>query len=148
MLFRNSGEGDADADGESDADGDGQVVIGDVMGSLQYLYGLADVAFVGGSLVALGGHNPIEPALCGLPVAVGAYQYNSAEVMEALSKAGSLMTVTDAEDLAQVIGGWLEGEELRRRAGRAGLEVVAANRGAQEKVGRLIRDCVAAAVLK
>ena len=133
---------------QSDAGGDGQVVIGDVMGTLQYMYGLADVAFVGGSLVAVGGHNPIEPALCGLPVAVGPYQYNFAEVMEALSEAGSLVTVTDADDLAQVVGGWLEGEELRRRAGRAGLEVVAANRGAQEKVGRLIRDCVTAAVMK
>ena len=98
--------------------------------------------------MAVGGHNPIEPALCGLPVAVGPYQYNFAEVMEALSEAGSLVTVTDADDLAQVVGGWLEGEELRRRAGRAGLEVVAANRGAQEKVGRLIRDCVTAAVMK
>ena len=52
------------------------VLIGDVMGSLFDLYGLADIATVGGSFVDVGGHNPIEPAAYGLPVLVGPYQYN------------------------------------------------------------------------
>ena len=50
------------------------VVIGDVMGSLFDLYGLADIATVGGSFVDVGGHNPIEPAAYGLPILVGPYQ--------------------------------------------------------------------------
>ena len=75
------------------------VLIGDVMGSLFDLYGLADIATVGGSFVDVGGHNPIEPAAYGLPILVGPYQYNFSEVMLEFETHGGLKTVKDSEDL-------------------------------------------------
>ena len=119
------------------------VLLGDTMGTLQYLYGVADAAFVGGSLVDIGGHNPIEPALCDIPVATGPHQHNFADIMESLSHAGGLQTITGAEDLAQVIGEWLGSDELRMTAGAAASAVVAENRGAQEQVRRLVHTCIA-----
>ncbi|MDW3283253.1 3-deoxy-D-manno-octulosonic acid transferase, partial [Escherichia coli] len=56
--------------------GSTQVVIGDTMGELMLLYGIADLAFVGGSLVERGGHNPLEPAAHAIPVLMGPHTFN------------------------------------------------------------------------
>lgn len=131
---------------ETTAQHDVDIVMGDVMGSLQYLYGLANVAFVGGSFEKVGGHNPIEPALCQIPIVTGPHQFNFTDVMEAMSRTGGLVTVTGAPDLAQVVGDWLGNDELRAQAGEAVAGVVAANRGAQEKVRELVRARIAGTI--
>jgi 3-deoxy-D-manno-octulosonic-acid transferase len=115
-----------------------QVLVGDVMGSLQYLYGLAEVAFVGGSFVDVGGHNPIEPALCDLPIVTGPHQFNFTDIMEALSQAGGLTSVTDDQQLAQAVGDWFADPDARLQAGQAAARVVAANRGARDRVRDLV----------
>ena len=117
-----------------------EVVVGDVMGSLLMLYGLADVAFVGGTLAASGGHNPLEPALCRLPIACGPSQFNFVRVMQLLQQAGALSTVESASDLVRVIGGWLDDPDARRTAGEAAAATLGANRGATHQVASLLRD--------
>ncbi|TVQ70865.1 MAG: 3-deoxy-D-manno-octulosonic acid transferase, partial [Chromatiaceae bacterium] len=84
-------------------DGTQAVWLGDSMGELLMLYGVADVAFVGGSLVPTGGHNPLEPAAHGVPVVTGPEVFNFAEVFAALSGAGGVCQVEDADALGQAV---------------------------------------------
>ena len=132
----------------SRAGGDGDVLIGDVMGTLLELYGMADVAFVGGSFVPIGGHNPIEPALWRIPVLSGPLQFNFPDVMGELEEAGGLATVQDEAELAECLIGLLRDSEERDRRGAAGYAVVERNRGASERLLELLRAEISAAVLQ
>ncbi len=106
------------------------VVVGDEMGTLLELYGVADVAFVGGSLVERGGHNPIEPALWALPVLMGPHVFNFADVAEAFCDVGALEFVDSAPALADAVLRLLRDEEARRAGGGAGFQTVAQRKGA------------------
>lgn len=106
------------------------VYLGDTMGELLLLAAASDAAFVGGSLVPTGGHNVLEPAALGVPVAWGPHMFNFAAAEQLLAEAGAGRQVRDAADLAVAIGGWLADPALRARCGAAGAAVVAANRGA------------------
>ena len=110
------------------------VLVADVMGRLLYLYGVADVALLGGSLVPIGGHNPIEAAMHGMPMLMGPHRFNWTEIARRFADAGCLHLV-GAGDLAGLAGDLLADEERRRREGREARAVVAANRGAS---GRLV----------
>ena len=123
------------------------VILGDTMGTLLTLYGLAQVAYVGGSLVDNGGHNPIEPAFVGMPVVCGPFQYNFSDVMDGMARVGGLQTVTGAEDLARTVGDWLENGEARQQAAGAALSVVDSNRGAEARIRTLICDLIDDAVI-
>ncbi len=116
------------------------VLIGDVMGTLLQLYGLADVAFVGGSLVDVGGHNPIEPALFALPVISGPRQFNFADVFDQFAEAGALSTVTCAAELAAQVERLLSEVSSRQVMGEAALQVVERNRGATRRIHNRITD--------
>ena len=94
----------------------------------------------------VGGHNPIEPALCGIPIVCGPFQHNFSDVMAHMGRQGGLLTITGSEDMAQTIGVCLERSEAREVAARAAYTVVENNRGAQEKVRALIYSLVARAV--
>jgi len=107
-----------------------RLLLGDVMGELIALYGLADVAFLGGSLVPHGGHNPIEPAWHGLPLFSGPHLDNFADVAERFAAAGALEVVADAQELARAMESVLDDEELWQRRGDAARNVVETNRGA------------------
>lgn len=111
-----------------------QVFLGDSMGELMMLYSCADVAFVGGSLVANGGHNYLEPAALGLPIISGPHRYNFAEISELLEGAGALRQVHDSKTLAAAVVKWLEQPDEARRAGAAGKTVVQDNQGALERL--------------
>ena len=89
------------------------------MGELLALYAAADVAFVGGSLVPTGGHNPLEPAALGLPMITGPHLHNFARIAGLLEEAGALTTVADAEGLASRVVALLLGlvEKLLARSG-------------------------------
>ncbi len=134
------------SEAESAVDKSAEVIVGDVMGTLLKLYGLARVAFVGGSLVDVGGHNPIEPALWGIPFASGPYQYNFADVMDAFAGVQAMRTVTSADDLTQVLGEWLSSEALLSSAGEAATQVVMSNRGAQARVEELLGGLITRAL--
>ncbi|MFH1058169.1 MAG: hypothetical protein V1797_05740, partial [Pseudomonadota bacterium] len=115
-----------------------RVVVVDVMGQLMGCYGLGRAAFLGASLVPLGGQNPMEPAAWGLPVAYGPSMEDFADAAAALEAAGAARRVADAGQLA---GFWLkslERPEAAQTAGRAGRAVVAGWSGAARIAAELI----------
>lgn len=114
------------------------VVLGDTLGELLQLYAAADVAFVAGSLVPVGGHNMLEPAALGVPVLTGPQRFNFNEVSEEMIAAGGAREVVDAHTLATAVQHWLGNDAERRRAGEAGRQLVAANRGALERLLALL----------
>jgi len=114
-------------------DDDYQVLLGDTMGEMMLLFGCADAAFVGGSLIENGGHNTIEPAIWGLPLLSGPSQFNFAEVSRLLHDAEALKTVTDANRLAEELEVLLT-TERGKTAGDAAREVALQNQGALKRL--------------
>ncbi len=121
------------------------ILVVDRFGALGLFYRLAEVAFVGGSLIPHGGQNPLEPARLARPVLFGPHMTNFAEAAAALLAAGAAREV-DAGGLAEAVGAWLADGVARRRAGEAGAEMVA-HRGetALAETTAAIRNTVASA---
>jgi 3-deoxy-D-manno-octulosonic-acid transferase len=113
--------------------GQAEVLLLDTIGELARAYQLASVAFIGGSLVATGGHNPLEPAVWGVPVLSGPQVFNFGEVYEEMTAAGGAQIVNDTAELAAALGACLADPKAARLAGEAGLRVVEANRGATSR---------------
>ncbi|MFC0709299.1 lipid IV(A) 3-deoxy-D-manno-octulosonic acid transferase [Azorhizophilus paspali] len=107
-----------------------QVLLGDTMGELLFLYALADVAFVGGSLVPCGGHNLLEPAALGKPLLSGPHLFNFLDIAARLAEAGALRQVSDAGSLASSVDALWSTPAVAARAGAAGAAVLEANQGA------------------
>ena len=112
-----------------------QVLLVDTVGELAALYAAADVAFVGGSLVPIGGHNLLEPAALGVPVLTGPHYANGKDIAELLIQEGAARQVNDARALAAQLKLLLADPAERRRIGGIGQRIVESNRGA---VARLI----------
>ncbi|WP_369801255.1 lipid IV(A) 3-deoxy-D-manno-octulosonic acid transferase [Thiohalobacter thiocyanaticus] len=110
------------------------VYLGDTMGELPVLLAAADAAFVGGSLVPVGGHNPVEPAALGLPVLYGPHMFNFSGIVQLLEQAGAARAVADAGELATAVRTWLEDASGRAEWGERGRRAVEANRGARDRV--------------
>lgn len=115
-----------------------QVVIGDTMGELMLLYGIADLAFVGGSLIERGGHNPLEPAAHALPVLMGPHTFNFKDICQKLSEAGGLITVNDVKDIVKEVTSLLTDEDYRLYYGRHAVEVLHQNQGALQRLLSLL----------
>ncbi|HEU4516973.1 MAG TPA: lipid IV(A) 3-deoxy-D-manno-octulosonic acid transferase [Steroidobacteraceae bacterium] len=114
------------------------VLLGDTMGELMTFYAAADVAFVAGSLAPIGGHNLLEPASVGRPVLTGPHNFNSEEIAQLLMDAGAAFVVADTEQLAHAVKGLLDDANLRSVMGAAGRSVLDANRGALDRLLRLV----------
>jgi 3-deoxy-D-manno-octulosonic-acid transferase len=127
-MRRSSGASEADC----------QVLLLDTLGELADFYAAADVAFVGGSLVPVGGHNLLEPAALGLPVLSGPQQFSSPEIARVLRGQGALTIVHDAAELAAALTRLLADPQARARQAAAGRAAIDANRGALERVLGLI----------
>lgn len=115
-----------------------QVVIGDTMGELMLLYGIADIAFVGGSLVERGGHNPLEPAAHAIPVLMGPHIWNFKDICAKLLQAEGLITVTDVVSLEKQVANLLQDDDYRRYYGRHAVEVLHQNQGALQRLLQLL----------
>jgi len=113
---------------------DTQVHLGDTMGELPLLYAAGDLAFVGGTLVPVGGHNPLEPAALGRPVLFGPHRFNSAEISRLLLEAAAAFEVEDAVSLAERLLALFSDVTERNAAGERAADVVAANRGARDRL--------------
>ncbi len=98
------------------------ILLVDTIGELTLFYGLAHIAFVGGSLVKCGGHNPIEPAAAGLPVLFGPHMQDFSEISLALIQAEGAMVVKDADALQKQLNFLLESRGRRYERGRAALK--------------------------
>jgi 3-deoxy-D-manno-octulosonic-acid transferase len=122
-----------------------RVVILDTRGELSRAYREAVVAFVGGTLVPVGGHNLLEPAVWGTPVMFGPHTDHCAEVATLLSEAGGGRRVAGVEDLVASLDEWLGQPEIRCRVGQAARQTVLDNQGALTRSLELIETCLRAA---
>jgi 3-deoxy-D-manno-octulosonic-acid transferase len=113
-----------------------QVYLLDTLGELPAFYAAGDIAFVGGSLVPIGGHNLLEPAALSLPIVAGPHNFNSADIARMLVARGAVRIVNDAAQLAAVIGDLLTEPATRAVMGASGRKTVDDNRGA---VARLMQ---------
>lgn len=107
-----------------------EVLLLDTIGELARAYRHAALAFIGGSLVATGGHNPLEPAVWAVPVLSGPHVFNFREVYDELVAAGGVRLVADGPALEGAVSDWLVNAATARHAGLAGRGVIEANRGA------------------
>lgn len=110
-----------------------RVLLVDTLGELLQFYAAADAAFVGGTLVPVGGHNLLEPAALGLPVVCGPHTHNGPQIARLLEGAGALRVVASGQALGDVLEQWFTDEAARVRAGAAGLAAVEQNRGAVQR---------------
>lgn len=118
----------------------GEVVFLDTLGELADFYSVADIAFVGGSLVDAGGHNVIEPARCRKPVLFGPYMGNFARISEELKRAGGGIEISGKEDLVREVARLFGDPPAAARAGASAYRVAEADRkiveGSMELVSR------------
>ena len=120
------------------------LLLVDRFGALGLFYRLAEVVFIGGSLIPHGGQNPLEPARLARPVLFGPHMENFAEAAAALTAAGAARTV-DAGELPEAVAAWLTDDAARRRAGDAAAVAVAARgEAALDRTTAAIRAAVAA----
>ncbi len=110
------------------------IVVGDTMGELQLLFTAADVAFIGGSLVAVGGHNLLEASAVGVPVIFGPHMHNFLDISELAIATGAGKQISSGSELSKAVGAYLGDKDTRLKAGEAGKEMVASNRGALTRV--------------
>jgi len=117
-----------------------KVFILDTLGELPMYYAAADVAFVGGSLTEIGGHNMLEPASLGLPVIMGPHVFNFQEISQLLLDEGAAWKVTNSDELSSRVSSLLGDANLRHSIGELGRNIIMKNRGNVEKIMELIRD--------
>ena len=118
---------------------EGDILLVDAMGVLDGFYALADVAFVGGSLVPVGGHNLLEPAAYGVPVLSGPHTHNFREITISLTEGNACQVVRTTDDLVSSLKVFLENEDLRKQAGKAGRTVSGSAIGSSERNFRAIK---------
>lgn len=116
------------------------VFLLDAMGQLRLFYATCDIAFVGGSLVPVGGHNVLEPASLGVPVVFGPHMHHFEEVSRGLLEAGGAVRIRDAQELAEQVAAWLVDTEARARVGTRALSFARSGRGALERIVALLTN--------
>jgi 3-deoxy-D-manno-octulosonic-acid transferase len=116
------------------------VILVDVIGLLKRLYAVADVAFVGGSLVDLCGHNPLEPAAFSKPIIFGQYMSNFVHISQMLVDSGGAVQVENTNSLYETIAKILSDSEKAHNMGRKAFKVFNANKGAVEKTLKVIES--------
>jgi 3-deoxy-D-manno-octulosonic-acid transferase len=119
------------------------VLLVDSLGELVNYYAAGDIAFVGGTLVPIGGHNPLEPAAIGMPLLSGPHYANSREASELLIECGALEVVSDADELAAHLTALVADPGERARRARAARAAIEQNRGALERLMALIEPLLA-----
>jgi len=117
-----------------------QVLVGDSMGELPMYFGASDIAFVGGSLVEVGGHNVLEPAALGLPVLFGPYMFNFEQARALLLEHHAARQIDGLLQLEPALSRLFQDPQQREAMGKAGREVLQANRGALQRLMGLIEN--------
>ncbi len=111
-----------------------EVVLGDSMGEMMSWYVAADIVFMGGSLVPTGGHNPLEPLACAVPVISGPHIFNFKNTFEVLEARQAAFISQDIDNLTDKALNLLTNEGLSKQAGEKGLAVINKNRGATQRL--------------
>jgi 3-deoxy-D-manno-octulosonic-acid transferase len=124
----------------SDRDGGPDCLLLDTTGELQHWYGVATVVFMGKSLTAHGGQNPVEPILSGKPVIFGPHMENFATLAKTLVSKNGAIEVQDADSLEREVEKLMRDSELRRRLVQNAREVLNRHRGATAQTAALIAE--------
>lgn len=111
----------------------------DTLGELPMFFGASDVAFVGGSLQDIGGHNLLEPAAAGIPIVTGPHLHNFTQIADALKAAGAMRVVESDEVLGDELDVLLGDPELRKKMGKAGRALAESGRGALARTLTAVR---------
>jgi 3-deoxy-D-manno-octulosonic-acid transferase len=119
---------------------DTKVLLADSMGELLYFYSISHIAFVGGSLVPIGGHNMMEAAVFGLPIIMGPHRFDVHDISRGFVEAGALEEVVDSSDVINAVARLSGDERLRDAMGKSAQGVMRANKGALNKVVALIEQ--------
>jgi 3-deoxy-D-manno-octulosonic-acid transferase len=132
-------------------DADATVILLDTIGELPATYALAQIVFVGGSIVDKGGHNVLEPAAAGATVVTGCHTHNFHAIVELMNEAGALVQLPALEDaaasdeLAYVFEKLLANPAEREELGRRAKQLITANQGAADRTMQLIAPPILAA---
>ena len=118
------------------------VFLGDTMGEVPLFYAASDLAYVGGSLVEIGGHNMLEPAALGLPVISGPHVYNAQDIAEMFVELGACHIVNDVEELVIAVDELLEGPDQAADRGEKGRDIVQRNRGSLSRLLGLLEPLI------
>ncbi|MDL2286242.1 hypothetical protein LJC24_02220 [Desulfococcaceae bacterium OttesenSCG-928-F15] len=116
------------------------VLIIDRMGILADLYSLGNAAFVGGSAAPLRGHNPLEPAMAGIPVMMGTHHEDCLDSFTGLLEEGAARLIKTPEDAMQCLSFWMDNPEKRIESGMAGKNFVEKNKGATGRAVRFVME--------
>jgi 3-deoxy-D-manno-octulosonic-acid transferase len=119
-----------------------RVLLGDSMGELFAYYAACDIAFVGGSLLPLGGQNLLEACAVGKPVLIGPHTFNFAEATQLAVDAGAAVQVADVAGLTASLRGLLGDAARREQMGKAGLLLMRQHEGATQRTLELVRRCL------
>ncbi|HHB92231.1 MAG TPA: 3-deoxy-D-manno-octulosonic acid transferase [Thioploca sp.] len=114
------------------------IYLVDTMGELAMLYTTGDIAFVGGSLVPVGCHNLLEPAIVGIPVIMGSYVFECAEICRELIEAKAANKIKNSEQLYQTVKLYLNNPKLAKKVGKNGQLFVQKNKGALQRLLNII----------
>ena len=120
-----------------------QCFVVDTMGELLHFYAASDIAFVGGSLEPIGGHNLLEPAALGRPVIVGPHTFNTEEVTDSLIAAKAVLRIANAEELGASVNRLFAHDGERLAMGEAAQAVLERERGAVERTLRIVAQVLA-----
>ena len=124
-------------------DGPADLLLLDTFGELANIYRFATAAFIGGSLVPAGGHNPIEPAAAGVPVCFGPHMSNFREIARVFLRDGGAVEARDAAGVFTFAAGMLDDEGARRAMSDRARKTVEQNRGAAARTGSRIVELLA-----
>ncbi len=111
-----------------------EVFLVDTMGEVPLFFAASDIAFVGGSLVPIGGHNLLEPAAQGLPIITGPHLFNAQEIADEFGELGACRIVSDANELAAAVASLIEDPVVAGEMGKKGLALLEENRGALQRL--------------
>jgi 3-deoxy-D-manno-octulosonic-acid transferase len=127
---------------ERPCEADTQVFLCDTMGELPLFYAASDIAFVAGSLMPIGGHNLLEPAALARPIVTGPHLFNAQEIADMFVDREACRIVADAVALANVVEELLAHPDVADRLGKNGYDIVAANRGALQRLLVLLEPLI------
>ncbi|MFK8068162.1 MAG: lipid IV(A) 3-deoxy-D-manno-octulosonic acid transferase [Gammaproteobacteria bacterium] len=119
---------------------DNQIYMVDTMGDLLLCYGAADVAFVGGSLAEIGGHNLLEPASLGIPVIMGPHTFKIEKIFQTFVDENAAVCVNNTGELADKILKYLENDQKRFATGKRARDLVERNQGSAQRHIDLIKE--------
>lgn len=122
---------------------DTQCYLADTLGEVGVFYALSPMTFLGGSLVPVGGHNPLEPALLNCALLLGPHTFNFSQILEDLTSKGAVTVVHDAPELAAAVVLWLGQDALAKRQASIAFEAVKAHQGVAVRVAQALKTVIA-----